>query len=228
MSYDSLSNRTSDSNSTYLFDESKQLIKEDYKFQYVFDPNGNMTSKIEKGFTGNVENFDYTSENQLKTFRLYESGVLTKEVQYLHDALGRRIEKTVVNHKDNHKSYTKRFAYDGQEILFEMDGKNTITKTYTHSTLRTDDVLGVAIENNSYFFLKDGLGTITDIVDSNGFVKQHYEYSVAYFARLEIQLTARHFASRDLKTSKTRGHFFECCISGPVESFLNGIFTTNR
>jgi uncharacterized protein RhaS with RHS repeats len=120
MTYDDLGNRLSDSNSTYLYDETKQQIQEDYKYLYSFDQIGNMTSKQEKGFTGNVQNFDFNSENQLRYFRLYKNGVLAKEVQYLYDALGRRIEKTIVDHEDASKFYTKRFAYDGSEILLQM------------------------------------------------------------------------------------------------------------
>ena len=108
---------------------------------------------------------------------LYKDGVLAKEVTYTYDALGRRIEKTIINHEDNQLSYTKRFAYDGNEILFELNSENSITKTYTHSTLRTDDPLAVDKAGETLDFIKDGLGSITDITNDEGFKVQHYEYS---------------------------------------------------
>lgn len=54
----------------------------------------------------------------------------------------------------------------------------------THSTLRTDDVLAVDVKSTklassteSYFYLKDALGSVIDIVDSSGNLKQYYVYS---------------------------------------------------
>jgi RHS repeat-associated protein len=176
-SYDSVGNRISDSNSTYAYDSSKQEVQEDYKYLYTFDANGNMTSKQEKNFTGNVQNFDYNSENQLRVFKLYKNGQLAREVAYTYDALGRRIEKTILDHEENSKSFTKRFAYDGSEILFELNENNSITQTYTHSTMRTDDPLAVANSQGTFYFVKDGLGSITDITDDSGFKVQHYDYS---------------------------------------------------
>jgi RHS repeat-associated protein len=108
--------------------------------------------------------------------------------EYSYDAVGRRIERRITNHQDTSKSFNRRYVYDGNEILFEMDGDNKILATYTHSMLRTDDVLamdvtadgvsaGLAPSTNSYHFIKDGLSTTFDIVNSQGNLVQHYNYS---------------------------------------------------
>lgn len=49
--------------------------------------------------------------------------------------------------------------------------------TITHSGLRTDDVLAVDKSGASYFYLKDHLGTVNDIISSAGNLVQHYVYS---------------------------------------------------
>ncbi|MFY7993710.1 MAG: RHS repeat domain-containing protein [Bacteriovoracaceae bacterium] len=59
---------------------------------------------------------------------------------------------------------------------------------YTHSGMRTDDVLsmdvtsygvskGIAQAAGSYFFHKDGLGSVIEITNSSGNIIQHYVYS---------------------------------------------------
>jgi RHS repeat-associated protein len=106
----------------------------------------------------------------------------------------------VVDHaapNDPVKSFTRRYAYDGQEILFEYDGSNNLLARYTHSMLTTDDVLavnvtpsgvnaGLAQGSGTYQYLKDGQGTITDVTTNSGGKIQHYIYS-AFGILLGIQ-----------------------------------------
>lgn len=175
--YDDIGNRTQDNSSSYSYDSSKQELREDHRYLYVYDANGNLFSKQEKGFTGNVENFEYTSENQMRRFKLYKNGNLAQDVAYTYDALGRRIEKDVQDYEHPEKSFTRRFVYDGQEIIAEYDHENQLLTSYTHSTLRTDDVLSMTNGQGTFYFVKDGLGSVTDITDENGFKVQHYDYS---------------------------------------------------
>src|SRR5581483_9901968 len=143
-----------------------------------------------KGMTGEVTNFTYSSENQLLSFKVYEPGSNSpvKEVSYAYDALGRRIQKQVIDHVNSANSFTRRYVYDGQEIILEYDGNNSLLARYTHSMLRTDDVLAADIRSagvtaslaqsaGTYTYLKDAQGTVTDIADSSGHKLQHYIYS---------------------------------------------------
>jgi RHS repeat-associated protein len=125
-----------------------------------------------------------TPENLNLKIEVLENSSLTKTSEYFFDALGRRIRKKITNHTDSSKSYSRKFIYDGQEILAELDEDNTTLAVFTHSTLRIDDVLAVDVKDTklapqtgSYFYLKDALGSIIDIVDSSGNLKQHYAYS---------------------------------------------------
>ncbi|MCO4755929.1 MAG: hypothetical protein KC478_15725, partial [Bacteriovoracaceae bacterium] len=83
-----------------------------------------------------------------------------------------------------YNSYSRKYAYDGQEILAEFDENDAALAVYTHSTLRTDDVLAADIRSNklanqtgSYFYLKDAIGSVVDVTDANGNLIQHYAYS---------------------------------------------------
>lgn len=183
-SYDLLGNRITDQTGNYTYDSKSQKLKEDFKYLYFYDDNGNMTSRQEKGMTGTVTHYKYSSENQLVELHEYVNSNLKKSVIYKYDALGRRFAKEITNHTDTSKSYQRKYLYDGNEILAELDQNNNTLGIYTHSGIRTDDVLAVDVLDTklansigSYYYLKNSLGSITDILDSSGDLIQHYAYS---------------------------------------------------
>ncbi|MDZ4660041.1 MAG: RHS repeat-associated core domain-containing protein [Pseudomonadota bacterium] len=199
--YDSLGNRITDQNGNYVYDGTGQLLLEDYKYNYQYDNNGNMTFKFSK-FSSETVKFSYSSENQLVGVDYLPnfSASASKSVKYAYDALGRRLEKNVIDNTspaDIEKTFTRRYVYDNQENLLELDGTNQLLARYTHSGLATDDVLAVnvtasgvgqklASSAGSYFYLKDHLGSIRDVADAAGNVIQRYVYS-AYGTILEIK-----------------------------------------
>ena len=186
--YDYIGNRTTDQLGSYNYDPTRQRLQEDYYFVYAFDNNGNLTSKQSKTMGNEVTNFIYNSENQLIRVEFYDGTILLKEVTYGYDAIGRRMEKEIIDHQDNLKSFTRRYVYDGNEIILEYDDSNSVLAKYTHSGLRTDDMLAVDVTSDgvvaglgkqaqSYFYIKDALGTVVDVADVNGAKLQHQIYS---------------------------------------------------
>lgn len=126
-------------------------------------------------------------------------GQVLKTINFKYDPLGRRVSKTVLDSVDDTKSFTKKFIYDGDNIIAELDSSNRLVASYTHSPLRPDDILAVHFTNNSvkesnggtalsdayemapnvgnYYYLKDHLNTVGDIVDSVGNIVQRYDYT---------------------------------------------------
>lgn len=185
--YDSLGNRIADNLGSYSYDEKKYRLEEDWKYLYSYDLNGNLISKQEKGLSGKVWNYTYSSENQLVKAEFYEGLTKIKTLEFSYDVLGRRIRKYVQDLQSN-TEFERRYAYDGSEIIAELDENNNVLARYTHSGLRTDDVLsvdittagsarGLASVSGSYTYLKDSLGSIQAITDSAGNVLQRYVYS---------------------------------------------------
>ena len=78
-----------------------------------------------------------------------------------------------------------RFIYDNEDILLELDGQNSITARYTHGP-GIDEPLIMEKGSQSFFYHADGLGSITEITDSTGVLKQSYTYSS--FGKIESQL----------------------------------------
>lgn len=182
-SYDSVGNRTADNQGSYSYDDNKYRLEEDWKYIYAFDLNGNVITKQEKNF-GKTWNFTYSAENQLTGIEITE-GANTKSIGYTYDALGRRTSKTVV---EGGNTTVRKYLYDNNEMIAELDDDNAVLVKYTQSGLRTDDTLamdvtsagataGIAPASGSYFFLKDGLGSIVDVTNSSGAIVQHYVYS---------------------------------------------------
>ncbi|MFT6069643.1 MAG: RHS repeat-associated protein [Bacteriovoracaceae bacterium] len=185
--YDSNGNRLTDDFGSYNYDASSQRLTEDYRYFYFYDQNGNISSKNSKT-DSKVINYIHNSENQLVGIDYFDGVTPTKEISYVYDALGRRVKKTITDLVTPANSFTRKYVYDGNEILAEFDADNKLLVTYTHSTLRTDDVLAVDVTADgvtknvaqsaqSYFYIKDGQGTVVDVVDSAGQKVQHHVYS---------------------------------------------------
>ena len=68
-----------------------------------------------------------------------------------------------------------RYVYDGEDILFEFDGSNALKARYTHGP-GIDEPLLMDRSGSKYYYHSDGLGSITDLTDSTGAVKQSYVY----------------------------------------------------
>jgi RHS repeat-associated protein len=183
--YDPLGNRLSDVAGSYDYGGKSYRLEQDYKYLYAYDLNGNLVTRQEKGMTGKLMNFSYSSENQVVGIDIIENGAVIRSVEYFYDALGRRTQKRIV---ENSTEKVRKYIYDGSEIIAELNNNNNILARYTQSGLRTDDTLamdvtgagvteGIAPNSGTYHFLKDGLGSVIDITDSSGSIVQHYSYS---------------------------------------------------
>lgn len=184
-SYDELGNRTDNGQQ---YDPKKLRITEDFKYTYIFDVYGNLTSKIEKPTTsGNVTNYIYNSENLLTGVDVFKNNILVKEVDFIYDALGRRVKKSVIDHEVG-SSKVRKYAYDGVDLIQEFNEDNQLLAKYTYSGKGVDDILSVRVTSDgrdenvaqsagSFYFLKDAIGTITDITNSSGAIVQKYVYS---------------------------------------------------
>ncbi len=155
--------------------------------------NGNLIRKTPKDTTKEAFAYAYSSKNQLIQVRVFATplGAVTKQIDYVYDVAGRRIQKSVIDfahQTDPKKSYTRRFVYDGDNIFLEFDGANGVLARHTHSPLKPDDILmtevselgaikGVARHSGSYFYLKDLVGSVAAVADLAGTLVQKYQYS---------------------------------------------------
>ena len=137
-------------------------LLEDEEYTYAYDYNGNLIEKASKG-TGEKTQYFYEWENRLIKV---ESPEMT--AKYKYDPFGRRIEKEV-------NGKITRYAYDGPNIILEESGDGIILSKYIH-TLTIDDPLALEKEGQTFYYHKDGLGSIVSLTNQAGQVIQTYEY----------------------------------------------------
>jgi RHS repeat-associated protein len=154
--FDAAGNRTG----TTVDDEN--ALAEDADYTYGYDYNGNLLQKVRKQ-DSMTTTYTYDYEN-----RLIQVAFTGTTAQYKYDALGRRIEKNV-------NGTITRYVYDGPNIVTEYDGAGTATAKYTHN-LAVDDPLAVQQGESTYYYHKDGLGSVTDLTNSAGSVVKRYRY----------------------------------------------------
>ena len=122
---------------------------------YGYDINGNIISRGQETFT-------YDSANRLIG---YSDGTTT--ASYKFDYLGRRVTRTV-------NGDVKEYQYDGQNIVAEYLNGTQIAR-YTHG-MGMDEPFMVISDGQTYFYHRDGLGSVIAITDSTGQVVRRYGY----------------------------------------------------
>ena len=163
--YDPVGNRTTGGS---VVNAGNQLTA-DATHSYQYDDNGNLTRKTLLA-TGNFTQYTYDAENRLTKVEGFIAGNPTPAFTstYRYDGLGRRIEKVA-------NGQTKRYIYDGEDILLEYDGANVLQARYTHGP-GIDEPIAVTNGGSTFFYHQDGLGTVTDLTDSVGATAKSYSY----------------------------------------------------
>ena len=99
---------------------------------------GNLTLLNSKSLNKPSYQYAYNSKNQLIEVKEYANilGPVSKQSFYTYDVLGRRMEKKVQDYTQNPSSiYTRKYVYDGDNILDEYDGSNQLLATDAHAPL---------------------------------------------------------------------------------------------
>lgn len=198
--YDEVGNRLSKGLFNYSYDNSQQRLQDDGQYIYLYDNNGNILAKNSK-INGTSYHFEYSSTNQVRKILILNQplGQAEKTILYQYDPAGRRILKSVTDNVSPVNSYTKKYAYDGENIIAEFDVNNRLVASFTHSPLSPDDVLSVHFTNHAvksiqggdavsdaasishasgnFYYLKDHLNSVTDVIDQSGNIIQKYDYS---------------------------------------------------
>jgi RHS repeat-associated protein len=131
-----------------------------------YDDNGSLLLLDEN--LGTEVSFKYNHLDQM-TERTDSSGT----ADYVYDALGRRIARTV-------SSVTTRYLYFGDRVVEERDdsavpGTFVTTATYVYG-LYVDEVLQMERGANAYYYHTDDQFNVTALTDATGAVVERYDY----------------------------------------------------
>ena len=166
------------------YNENNQLT-DDGTYIYKYDMKGNMIERINKT-SNKTTRYEWDIENQLikVTTHETENAMPSETITYAYDGLGRRIEKNI-------NGKTKSYIYDNEDILAEFDEEGLFEKYYVHG-MGIDKPLAMLdneFENGrdnftSYYYHKDGMGSITSLTDKEGKEAEKYVYNA--FGKMTI------------------------------------------
>ena len=129
----------------------------------AYDVDGNMTANT-NGWT-----YTWDAENRLATA---VNG--TQTLQFKYDYMSRRVEKEVLSGSTVTKQ--ERYVYDNFKQIEKLDALNSneLTQKFIWAGER---LLSVDDTSTSYYAMQDANKNITELIDGNGAVAAHYEYS---------------------------------------------------
>jgi RHS repeat-associated protein len=192
-------------------------------FTYDYDDEGNLIKRTEDA-TGAYRVFEWDYRNRLvKVTDFTAANVATQVVRYTYDALNRRIAKDV-------NGTVTRFVYDRDDVLLEFTGGGTApSMRYLHGpavdqVLAQEDFLETDASLRVLWMLPDHLGSIRDLVDTAGSVRNHVVYDP--FGKIILQ-THPQVQSRYLFTGRefdeeTGLYYYRARYYDPVaHRFLN-------
>ena len=91
---------------------------------------------------------------------------------YAHDAFGRRVRTA-------NASETNYCVYDGAQVIADVNGTGGLVRTYVWGP-GIDNLLAMTVytgaTTNTYYAIKDHLGTVHALVDTNGVIVESYRY----------------------------------------------------
>jgi len=173
--YDDNGNRTqwarsSDATISYIYNAADQLTQSTegtIGTSYSHDDNGNLTGETTGGVT---KTFNYDAFDRMTS--VVQGQTTLQSMTYAPDS--KRLSLT-------DSSGTRKFFYDGNDVIQEYDSNwSTVRKEYTHGPW-VDEPLSMTDKTakqagDTYYLMKDRLGSIIDILDENETLKTTYSY----------------------------------------------------
>ena len=168
--YDSVGNRLNKTHTTaadqplvstdYSYNAADQLITEN-GVTYSYDLNGNLASKTNSSGT-TIYSYNYDD-------RLVRVMTPTQTLTYAYDVDGNRIETTG-------PEGTTRYLVDANRGLSQIVAEYKTDGAITASYVYADDLISMARNSDTHWYLFDGLGSTRLLTADNGTVTDTYDY----------------------------------------------------
>jgi RHS repeat-associated protein len=127
---------------------------------YEYDSNGNLLR--EKDPQGAViRSFEWDGADRIKAINWG-----SQRVEWTYNGLGQKVLETV------NGVASKRFLWDGAEMLLEKNAAYTITKKYYGDG---EQRVG-GTDAGNYFYTRDHLGSVREVVKQDGNIQARYDY----------------------------------------------------
>jgi len=141
------------------------------RITFAYNLAGNLTNRATATTT---DEYDWDAENRLVELTQWTNGMRLSSL-FTYDGFGRRV-KIVEN--NGTVTSTKQFVWDSAQLCEERDASDNVTKRFFAN--------GEQIGGVSYYFTKDHLGSIREMIDSSGSIRARYDYD-PYGRRTKMQ-----------------------------------------
>lgn len=140
---------------------------------YSYDDNVRLSGKVVKQFGDQtIEDVSYSYDEDGRISAITNNGLAGAAggTEYWYDPFGRRIAKKVGDEIE----YS---IYSGPNVIqtYKVNGED-VTPYQTFTTTGTDNHLAMEVDGKEYFYLKDHLGSVRYVVDSQGEIANQYQY----------------------------------------------------
>jgi RHS repeat-associated protein len=204
-------NRSNVHNATGEIDYESYLNANRYQwdstYAYGYDGEGNLIGKID--YLGNFDYTLYTWDNRNRLVEVKEYGdgnpydlgshTLLKDISYHYDAFNRLVYREIVG-----SGVKSAFVYDGTQVALEFDkagsgdlAASDLSHRYlwgpaVDQLLADEQVHGLtsAANNDTLWALADNLGSVRDVVDSDGHLRIHRSFDTFGIVVDEIHKSA--------------------------------------
>jgi len=131
---------------------------------YSYDANGTLTSADDGN---NTYTYEYDWDDRLTS---YDAPATDDDATYGYDSLGwRRVKKTVGG------TLTKYLPdVAGTDVLSEYDTNDNLLRSYVTPTI--DENISLYDGTNTYYYMRDGLGSVRGLYDASEVVQNSYHY----------------------------------------------------
>ena len=201
--YDNNNNKTKDDNDIYEYDVLDRIKKVNGVEKYTYDNANNITSKTQED--GTVIAYTYNAKNQLTRTVSQKNLEILAETTYTYDANGNQITSTtgeevlknIYNEKnelekvkkngneiasyrydetgkrtEKNTSETTKYVYDGTRVILELGNENEEKAVNTYGL----ELVSRKQNENNYYYLYNGHGDVTGLVDANNTKVNTYKY----------------------------------------------------
>ncbi len=199
--FDAGGNRKSSGGASQSAANTHNQLQTDGTYNYTYDDEGNTLSRTVIS-TGAVTLYEWDHRNRLESITEKTSAVgsVTQKIQYIYDALDQRVGKRLDNDGDGDFDRDEVFLWtEGQTVLRATDSDGeAATETFTLASrylygemvdqLLADEqynggagpelsaTTASATAGDTYWALTDHLGSVRDVVDNSGVIRQHVAY----------------------------------------------------
>lgn len=136
----------------------------DLEKSYRYDADGNCTNV---SMAGTNIWYEWDAENRLDAINTYVTNTSTlQRSEFAYDGFDHWVQ--ILEKTNGVTVSTKHFVWSGSQLCQERNSGNSVTKRFFAE--------GEQIAGNNYYYIRDQLGTIQQMVDSSGYIRADYDY----------------------------------------------------